>query len=108
MEKIIWKAVGEESKCYDIHKLSQASECIRFSSNWESNNFTIIMKNNRFNFEVKFKENPDKIKDLPFVDEILVQKNLKLLFDEIDSMYEKNYDFNQLFQRVRNKVMFDD
>lgn len=104
--KVFWEMVDEEPKCYDYHNLSQLSECIRFMGNWENNCFTIIKKNEKFNFEVKFEKNLNIIKNLPFVEKESVQERLKLLFDEIDSKYDINYDFHQLFEKVNNRTIF--
>lgn len=85
---------------YDDTKLSQQSLCVRLTAKFYNKHLILISQDNKFNFEVIFKDVSDIAEELPFVNDDKIQEQLKELYKFIIYRPEIHNKFNELFDKV--------
>lgn len=85
---------------YDETELSQTSLCVRLTIELCFWKLIIISKENRYNFEVEFKENLNTIEELPFVNDSIIQEKISELYTLIINQSKKYSSFKKLFERA--------
>lgn len=85
---------------YNYDLLSQRSLCIRLTTKFYNKQFSLISQNNKFNFEVVFKDIADIAEELPLVNDDKIQELLKELYTLITYKPEIYEEFYKLFDKV--------
>ena len=99
--KINWEI---ERPQYDNSKLSQQSLCIRLTADYCCRKFILVSKKDKFNFEVKFKDDPDIVEELPHITNETIQEEIKELYEFILYRPEIYDNFSELFDRTSLNV----
>lgn len=85
---------------YDDTKLSQQSLRVRLTAEFYNKQLILISQDNKFNFEVIFKDVSDIAEELPLVNDDKIQEQLKELYKFIIYRPEIYNNFNKLFDKV--------
>ena len=99
--KIKWEI---ERPQYDNSKLSQKSLCIRLTANFYCRKFTLVSKDDKFNFEIIFNDAPDIVEELPHITNEIIQEEIKELYEFIIYRPEIYDNFNELFNKSQREV----
>jgi len=105
-DKIKWNPIYPN---YDESKFSQLPLCIRYNGEWNGNRLILISRDNNFNFEVRFKNDPDTAdvaEELPLRTKNEVQQCLGELYALITNRYKICSNFNELFLNANIEVRF--